>query len=192
MDQLFETCGVLASFLATFIEGEILFLTSIISAKMGYFNFYTGLGAAFLGAYIKDLIKFALVKKHGLKLLAKKPNLKLKLDNASSWFDKRPFMFLSVYRLMYGFSTAVLLLSGLRDTSFPRFAFHSAISVGLWVTVVGTIGFFCAELMLEKMNFISEHKIEVIGALAGLGLLYWVFVKRPWERHCFVPIEAKY
>lgn len=191
MEQLFESCGILASFLATFIEGEILLLTSIISAKMGYFNFYIGLSAAFLGAYIKDLIKFALVKKHGQKLLAKKPKLEHKLDNASSWFDKNPFVFLSIYRLMYGFSTVVLMLAGLKNVSFLRFAIHSAISVGIWIIVVGSIGYFCAELMLEKMNFVSEHKLEVIGVLAGLGLLYWFFVKRPWEKHCYVPIPEQ-
>lgn len=191
MEQLFETCGILASFLATFIEGELLLITSIISAKMGYFNFFLGLIAAFLGAYIKDLIKFMLVKKHGRKILSKKPKLQEKLENSSNWFDKKPFFFLSIYRLMYGFSTVILMLSGLKNISFVRFAIHSAISVGLWILVIGTIGFYCAELMLEKMNFMSEHKLEVIGVLAGLGLSYWFFVKRPWEKHCYTPIVSQ-
>jgi len=185
MEQLFETCGVLASFLATFIEGEILLLTSIISAKMGFFNFYSGLAAAFLGAYVKDFIKFTIVKRHGNKLLDKKPSLKSKLDNASSWFNKRPLLFLSIYRLMYGFSTVVLMLSGLKNVSYLRFAIHSAISVGIWIALLGAFGYFCADVMLEKMNFVSEHKIAVIGVLTAIGLGYWFFKKRPWEKHCY-------
>lgn len=191
MEQLFETCGILASFLGTLIEGEILLLTSIISAQMGYFNFFLGLSAAFFGAYIKDLIKFSLVKKHGQKILAKKPKLKEKLDNASGWFDKHPYLYLSIYRLMYGFSTVVLMLSGLKNISFVRFAIHSAISVALWIIVVGVIGYYCAELMLEKINFVSAHKLELIVVLAGMGILYWFFVKRPWEKHCFEPIAVQ-
>jgi|GEM_PF-1886101 len=189
MKQLFETCGILASFLATLIEGEILLLTSIISAKLGYFNFFVGLAAAFLGAYIKDLLKFVLVKKHGQKLLANKSKLKVKLDSASIWFDRNPFLFLSIYRLMYGFSTVVILLSGLKNISFVRFAIHSAISIGLWIIAIGAIGCYCAELMLEKMNFVSTYKLEVIGILSGVGLLYWFFAKRPWEKHCYTSIS---
>jgi len=187
MQTLFETCGYIATFLGTFIEGEILLLTSVISAKMGYFNYFGGLVAAFFGAYIKDWIKFLIVKKQGTKLLTKKPDLKTKLDNASSWFEKRPYLYLSFYRLMYGFSTVVLMLSGLKDISYSRFAIHSAISIALWVTLLGGFGFFCAEAMLENLDFLSNHKLEIIGALTVIGLGYWFFIKRPKEKHCYIP-----
>jgi len=185
MQTLFETCGYIATFLGTFIEGEILLLTSVISAKMGYFNYFGGLVAAFFGAYLKDWIKFIIVKKQGTKLLAKKPDLKNKLDDASSWFEKRPYLYLSTYRLMYGFSTAILMLSGLKDISYGRFAIHSAISIALWVTVLGGFGFFCAQTMLGDLNFLSDHKLEVVGVLAVIGLAYWFFVKRPKEKYCY-------
>ena len=76
MQQLFESCGIIASFFATFIEGEMLFLTAIISAKLGYFNFFWGLVAAFLGAFTRDFILFFLVKKKGSDMINKKPKLK--------------------------------------------------------------------------------------------------------------------
>lgn len=187
MEQLFQTCGIIASFFATFIEGEFLLLTSILSAKMGYFNFFGGMVAAFFGAFTKDMIKFTIVKKKGRQLIEKKPKLKSKLDGASGWFDKRPFLFLSIYRLMYGFSTVILMLSGLKDVSYTRFAIHSAISVGLWIVILSSFGYFCAELMLGNLNFVSEHKLEVMGVLAAIGLSYWYFVKRPREKYCYEP-----
>ena len=189
MEQLFETCGYLATFIGTFIEGEILLLTSVISAKLGYFNYFGGLIAAFWGAFIKDSLKFIIVKKQGTKLLAKKPDLQSKIDNASSWFDKRPFFYLSFYRLMYGFSTVILMMSGLKNISYTRFAIHSAISIALWVTILGGFGFFCADVMLDNLNFISDHKLEVIGVLAVIGLAYWFFVKRPHDNYCYIPMK---
>lgn len=189
MEQLFETCGYLATFIGTFIEGEILLLTSVISAKLGYFNYFGGLIAAFWGAFIKDSLKFLIVKKQGTKLLAKKPDLQSKIDNASSWFDKRPFFYLSFYRLMYGFSTVILMMSGLKNISYTRFAIHSAISIALWVTILGGLGFFCADVMLDNLNFISDHKLEVIGVLAVIGLAYWFFVKRPHDNYCYIPMK---
>lgn len=190
MGSISEVCGLIGSFFGTFIEGEFLLLTSIISAKMGEFNFFVGMFAAFLGAYTKDMIKFTIVKKKGRNLVEKKPKLKNKLDNASGWFEKRPFLYLSIYRLMYGFGTVILMLSGLKDISFRRFALHSAISVGLWILVIGGLGYFCAELMLEKLNLLSEYKYELIGALAVIGLAYWFFVKRPKDKYCYTEKET--
>jgi len=39
MNELFETYGYVASFIGALLEGEILLLTTVISAKLGYFNY---------------------------------------------------------------------------------------------------------------------------------------------------------
>ena len=186
LESLYETCGYLASFLGTMIEGEIFLLTSVISAKLGYFNFFGGLVAAFFGAFLRDTILFLIVKKQGKKLLDKKPDLRTKLDNASGWYNKNPTLYLIVYRLMYGLSTVIIMLSGLKkEISYPKFALYSAIGVGIWVTILGGFGYFCADMMIEKLNFMSEHSSETIGVLAIIGLAYWFFVKRPKDKHCY-------
>jgi len=134
LEGLFETCGYLASFLGTLLEGEILLLTSVVSAKLGYFNFVGGLVAAFLGAFVRDSFQFLLVKKQGVKLLNKRPKLQEKLDSASGWFNKKPLLFLTVNRLMYGFSSVIIMLSGLKENiSYPKFILHSTIGIILWI-----------------------------------------------------------
>lgn len=186
LEQLYETCGYLASFLGTLIEGEVLLLTSVISAQMGYFNLIGGLIAAFFGAFVRDSIQFLLVRKQGKKLLDKKPKLKIKLDNASEWFNKNPLLYLTVYRLMYGFSTVIIMLTGLKgNISYAKFAFHTSIGIGLWVMILGGFGYFCANVMIEKLNFMSEHSLEVIVVLVIIGLAYWFFIKRPKELPIF-------
>ena len=191
LEGLYETCGYLASFLGTLIEGEVLLLTSVISAKLGYFNFYGGLIAAFFGAFLRDTIQFLLVKKQGQKLLTKNVKLKTKLDNMSGWFNKSPLLYLTIYRFIYGFSTAIIMLSSLKNMSYTKFALHSAIGIGLWVLVWGGLGYFCADVMIEQLNFLSEHSLEVIAALSIIGLLYWFFVKRPREAHIFTKNNSK-
>lgn len=185
MNELYETCGYIASFLGTFIEGEILLLTSVMSAKLGYFNYFGGLVAAFFGAFLKDSLKFLMVKKYGSQLLNKKPKLKSKLGKASGWYEKRPFFYMTFYKILYGFGTPILMLSGLKDISYLRFAMHSAIGVALWVMIIGGIGYFCAEIMIKNISFLSSHSLEIIGGLILIGLLYWFFVKRPRDKYCF-------
>lgn len=189
LEGLYETCGYLASFLGTLIEGEMLLITSVVSAKLGYFNLYGGLLAAFFGAFLRDSIQFLIVKKQGQKILNKKPTLQAKLDNASGWFNKNPFLYMTIYRLAYGFGSVIIMLSGLKNVSYARFALHSAIGVALWTAIIGGLGYFCADLMIEKLTFLGDHSLETIGVLAAIGLLYWFFFKRPHDTHCFIPIK---
>ena len=185
LESLYDGCGLLATYLGTLLEGEILLLTSILSAKLGLFNYYWGMVAAFFGAYTKAWIKFLIARKHGNKLLDKKPKLKAKLDKSSVWFDKKPFWFLSVYKLMYGMTTVIILLAGLRQISYLRFGIHAAIAVALWVAVVGGFGYFCAEAMMENINKISEYKWYIIGAMILIGLIVWLFKHYHHDKHHF-------
>jgi len=171
VEQLYKTCGYLASFLGTLLEGEILLLTSVVSSKLGYFNFYGGLIAAFLGAFSRDSILFLITKKQGRKLLVKKPKLQKRLDDASGWYDKSPLIYLTSYRLMYGFSTVIIMLSALKENiSYPKFAFHSAIGIGLWILVIGGLGYFYANIMIEKLNLLSDYCF--INSWIGLLVFY--------------------
>ncbi|MDA8693188.1 VTT domain-containing protein [Saprospiraceae bacterium] len=189
MNELFESCGYIASFLGTLIEGEFMLLASVMSAKLGYFNYFGGMIAAFFGAFVKDSIKFLLVKKYGTKLLTKKPKLQAKLDSTSTWFEKHPYLYITFYREMYGFGTPILMLSALKNIPYARFAFHSAISIFLWVAIIGGIGYFCAETLIENLNFLKDNSTKFIGGLVVVGLLYWFFFKRPHEKYCYIPIK---
>lgn len=188
MTALFETCGYIASFLGTFIEGEILLLTSVMSSKLGYINYFGGMSAAFLGAFLKDSIKFIMVKRYGSKLLNNKPKLQAKLERTSTWYDKSPFFYMTFYRVMYGFGTPILMLSGLKGVPYMRFAIHSAISILIWISLIGGLGYFCTEIMIERLNFLKNHAIELISLLAVIGLTYWFFFKRPYDHYCFRPL----
>lgn len=189
LEGLYETCGYLASFLGTLIEGEMLLLTSVISAKLGYFNLYGGLIAAFLGAFLRDSVQFLLVKKQGQKLLNRKPKLQSKLDSASGWFNKNPLLYMTFYRFAYGFGSLIIMLSGLKNVSYAKFALHSAFGVGLWTLIIGCLGYYCADIMIEQLNFIKAHSLEVVSVLAAVGLLYWFFIKRPRDKHRFISIN---
>jgi len=187
IESLYESCGLLATYLGTLIEGEIMLLTSVLSAKLGLFNYYWALVAAFAGAYTQAWVKFVIIKKQGAKLLNKKPKLKEKLDKASVWFDKRPYAILSIYKFLYGMSTIIILMSGLRNISYARFGIHVAIAIGLWVAVVGGIGYFCAEIMMENINSLADKKWYILGGLVVIASLVWYFKHRPHNQLCLRP-----
>jgi len=189
LEALFEGCGLLATYLGTLIEGEIMLLTSVLSAKLGLFNYYWALVAAFLGAYTQAWLKFLIAKKQGTKLLEKKPKLNEKLDKASVWFDKRPLAILSIYKFLYGMTTVIILMAGLRNISYVRFGIHVAFAILLWVTIIGGLGYFCAEVMVENINALSDNKWYIIGPLVIIGLGVWFFKHRPHNNYCLKPAK---
>lgn len=178
IESLFETCGYIASFLGTFFEGDVMLITSVLSAKLGLFNLYIGLFAAFLGAYTKDALKFIFLSKKGKSWLVNQPKWKERIDRNSTWFDQRPLFFLSIHRLLYGFSSIIILLTAIKEIPFWKFALANFISVALWVTVVGSLAYLCAEVLLDRITWIGEHQWQVIGVLVFIAFLVWLFKHR--------------
>lgn len=186
MEETFlESCGYLATFLGTLLEGELSLITSVISAKAGFFNFYIAMIFAFFGAWIADWFKFIVGKKKGRQLLLKKPKLEQRVNKYTQWFEKHPYLILSFYKFFLGFTTVFLIISGIKDISYTRFAIHSGISVALWVLVLGGFGYHCAELVISNLEWVSSNISTVIIVLAAISFLSWFFIKRPYKKYCF-------
>ena len=156
----------------------IIDLPLTIRVAIGHFNFFGAMVAAFAGAYARDWLTFIFAKKRGRRLIDKKPGLKAKLSKVNGWLQRYPNTILSSYRLIYGMGTVTLLMAGISGVSTRKFAILSAISCAVWIIVYGGLGYFCAEVMVQNIEWMSSHSGYVIAALALIGLLYWFFVKR--------------
>ena len=182
--ELFKSCGLVATFLGALLEGEVSMLTSVIGSRLGYYNLGLALFFGFMGAWIADWFKYIVGRTQGQKLLNNKPKLKAKFDKASVWFDKHPFLLLTFYKLMFGMTTVIMVMAGVKGISYTRFAIHTGISIMIWVGLLGGVGYFCAESMINNFNFVSDHKLEFFGIMSTLIFLYWSFVKRPYRKEC--------
>tara|TARA_Y100000385_G_scaffold291692_1_gene371424 strand:- start:2765 stop:3346 length:582 start_codon:yes stop_codon:yes gene_type:complete len=183
MESFYEGCGYIATFLGTLLEGELSLITSMLGAKMGYYNVGIAMGFAFAGAWVADWFKFLIGKTKGKALLEKKPKILLKVDKATTWFESHPYLILTFYKFFLGTTTVILLLAGLKNVSYLRFAIHSGISVLLWVLVIGGLGYHCADLLIKNIELFSMHKLKVLSALALLIFIYWFFVKRSFRSY---------
>ena len=178
MEEIFQACSYLGAYLGTLLGGELLLLTTIIAAKAGYINFFHAMVLAFLGAYSRDLLTFFVGRKSGQTIINKKPALKKKLEKVNHLMEKNPTLILGTYRMLYGFVTIIILMAAISGISLRKFAFLSAISNLIWITISGSLGFICAELMVKQLNFLSQYSGYVIAVLATIGFGYWFFVKR--------------
>ena len=183
-ESFYENCGYIATFLGTLFEGELSLITSTLGAKMGYYSFVIAMIFAFAGAAIADWFKFIIGKTKGNALLERKDGLKSKFEKVSGWFDKYPFLILSFYKFFFGFTTIILLTAGLKNVSYFRFAIHTSIAIFLWVIVLSGLAYHCSEFLLNQVEYISNHKFEILIGLFSLAFVYWLFVKRPFYKKC--------
>lgn len=92
---------------------------------------------------------------------------------------------------MFGLTTVILVLSGLRDMSYIKFALYSAISSLLWVAVFGFIGYHCADMALSAFYSLENHKFKVIAGLSVFGLTVWYWKHRQNLNHCVEAIKQE-
>jgi membrane protein DedA with SNARE-associated domain len=189
-DNLFESCGLIATFFGTLLEGEVSMITSVVGAQMGYYSFWLALLFGFLGAWVADWFKYIVGRTQGQKLLKKKPKLEAKFNKTSIWFDKHPYLVLIFYKLMFGMTTVILVMAGIKGISYARFTILSGISILLWVSILGLVGTYCAEPVIERIKMLSDHKLEVLAVLSVVAFLYWFLVKRPYRKECLKVKES--
>lgn len=179
-----ESCAYVATFLGTLLEGELSLITSVVTAKAGFFNFYISMITAFFGAWIADWFKFIVGKKKGRQLLHKKPKLEKRVSKYTEWFEKHPYLILSFYKFFLGFTTVFLIISRIKNISYTRFAIHSGISVALWLLVLGGLSYHCADLVLSNLEWVSANITKIILILAGIAFISRLFIKRPYRKYC--------
>lgn len=185
MTELFESCGLVATFIATLLEGEVFFITAILSSKLGVFSTKAALVMGFLGSYTQGWFKFYVAKKHGRKLLDRSEKINAKVTKYSEWFDKKPILYLSGYKFMFGLTTVILVLSGLRDISYFKFAVYSAFSSLIWVIVFGLAAYYCADVALSAFETIGDYKFHIIGSLIVIGIIVF-YIKHKRNLQCCI------
>ncbi len=188
-ESFLESCGYFATFFGVMMEGEVSLVTSVVGAQSGYYNFWIAMFFAWLGAWVADWFKFLVARTKGQQLLAKRPSLNKKVDKASTWYNKYPELILIFYKLFFGFTTILLVVTGLKKVSYIKFAILSAISVAIWTALLGGIAYHCSDLLLENLKWASDNILLFMAFLIIVIVLLWLVAKKPFQKECLDTIK---
>ncbi|MEO0340442.1 MAG: hypothetical protein AAF242_14675, partial [Bacteroidota bacterium] len=117
MNELLESLGYLGVFIGSFMEGEILFLTAIQMARLGYMQFYGVLVAVFLGTWTADWVFYWAGRSQGQRVMQRFPKLMGKFREMGQRMEKYDRLLLFGYRFMYGFRVVLPVLFGTKGIS---------------------------------------------------------------------------
>jgi membrane protein DedA with SNARE-associated domain len=184
MEQVHEICLYFAAFFGSFIEGEVLFVGSILTAKMGAISLWWIFLVVYIGAYFRDYLTFIIFRKKGKAYIAQKPKLQNRLNKIQERFDNNQLVYLLFYRMLYGFRNMLLILAGISNISHGKFIITSLVANLIWLGFFGAIGIHCSDAFLMKIDWIKANPIPIIIGIIGIIGLHYL-IKRNDFRFAF-------
>lgn len=172
-----QSLGYLGVFVGAVLEGEIVIVTFIQLARLGYLNLYWVIGLFSLGTLVTDWTFFFIGRKNGRRYIKNHPKLKGQFEKMDGLMNRRKQLLLLTYRFMYGFRFILPILFGFSSVRIRQFIFYSVLGNIVWVGCFASLGYFFSELVLEYLERIQANLLYIFLIMGGVALLIWFFVK---------------
>lgn len=163
----------LITFAWTFFEGETFVLFAGFAAAQGLMSAPLLVIAAWLGSFVGDQCYFWIGRRFGLRVLARQPAWRARVDTALGWLKKYDAGFILTFRFIYGvrnFSSFALGISGI---DWRRFLVLNFIAAGLWATLFVGISYVFGQTLERVLGEVARDFGLVM--LAGFAVLLIAF-----------------
>ena len=174
LQQFLHDFGYFALFLGTFFEGETILVLAGFLAFRGYMDINLVVVVAFFGSYAGDQLWYYMGRKHGRKLLARKPRWQKMGDKALEHVRKHPDLWVLSFRFVYGLRTVMPVAIGLSGYPPARYLLLNGIGAIVWATVLGSAAFYFGSVLEGVLGNIKKYELMVLGGLVVIGLLFWL------------------
>jgi len=174
LQQFLQEFGYLALLLGTFFEGETILVLAGFLAFRGYMDIKLVVVVAFLGSYAGDQLWYFLGRRHGRKLLARKPRWQLMGDRALVQIRKHPDIWVLSFRFVYGLRTVMPVAIGLSGYPPRRYALLNGLGAAVWATALGLAAYHFGSLLEGLLGNVKRYELWVLGGLLLIGVALWM------------------
>lgn len=174
LQQFLHDFGYFALFLGTFFEGETILVLAGFLAFRGYMDIKLVMIVAFFGSYAGDQLWYYMGRKHGRKLLARKPRWQLMGDKALEHIRKHPDIWVLSFRFVYGLRTVMPVAIGLSGYPPLRYLILNGIGAAIWAVALGAAAYHFGAVLEGMLGSIKKYELWVLGALLVLGFGLWL------------------
>lgn len=174
LQHFLQEFGYLALFLGTFFEGETVLVLAGFLAFRGYMDIKLVMVVAFMGSYAGDQLWYFLGRRHGRKLLARKPRWQSMGDRALDHIRRHPDLWVLGFRFVYGLRTVMPVAIGLSGYPPRRYLLLNGLGALIWSAALGLAAYHFGALLEGMLGNIKKYELWVLGGLILLGVLLWV------------------
>lgn len=166
--------GYFALFLGTFFEGETILVLAGFLAFRGYMDLNMVILIAFCGSYAGDQLWYFMGRRHGRRILARKPRWQLMGDKALRLVRKHPDIWVLSFRFVYGLRTVMPVAIGMSGYPPGRYLLLNGIGAAVWAAALGSAAYHFGAVMEGLLGNIKKYEMWVLGGLVVLGLALWL------------------
>ncbi|MCI8207916.1 hypothetical protein AUC61_00075 [Pseudomonas sp. S25] len=166
--------GYFALFIGTFFEGETILVLAGFLAFREYMDIKLVVVVAFFGSYAGDQLWYYMGRKHGRKILARKPRWQLMGDKALAHVRKHPDLWVLSFRFVYGLRTVMPVAIGLSGYPPLRYLILNGIGAAVWAAALGYAAYHFGAVLEGMLGNIKKYELWVLGALLVLGFALWL------------------
>lgn len=174
LQHFLQEFGYFALFLGTFFEGETILVLAGFLAFRGYMNINLVVVVAFFGSYAGDQLWYFMGRKHGRKLLARKPRWQLMGDRALEHIRRHPDIWVLGFRFVYGLRTVMPVAIGLSGYPPGRYLLLNGIGAAVWAAALGAAAYKFGAVLEGLLGNVKKYELWVLGALLVIGVLLWI------------------
>jgi len=174
LQHFLQEFGYFALFLGTFFEGETVLVLAGFLAFRGYMDIKMVMLVAFLGSYAGDQLWYFLGRRHGRKLLARKPRWQTMGDRALDHIRRHPDLWVLGFRFVYGLRTVMPVAIGLSGYPPRRYLLLNGLGALIWSAALGLAAYHFGALLEGILGNVKKYELWVLGGLILLGVLLWV------------------
>lgn len=174
LEQLLQQFGYPAVLLGTFLEGEMSLLLAAYLALRGYLSIELVVLFACCGTYASDQLWYFLGRRHGRRILARRPHWQGLGDKALLLLRRHPDLWVLGFRFIYGMRTVMPLAIGLSGYSWRRYLLLDAIGVAIWASGLGLAAYHLGAALETILGDFRRYQLYVFGALLLIALGFWL------------------
>ena len=174
LQQFLNDFGYFALFLGTFFEGETILVLAGFLAFREYMDIKLVVAVAFCGSYAGDQLWYFMGRRHGRKILARKPRWQAMGDRALEHIRRHPDIWVLSFRFVYGLRTVMPVAIGLSGYPPRRYLLLNGIGAAVWALALGLAAYHFGAILEGMLGSIKKYELWVLGALLVLGLGLWL------------------
>ena len=176
IEVLLAQYGLVAVFIGTFFEGEIVVIAGGLLARLDFLYLKEVLITAFVATFLGDQFFFYLGRKKGIAFLEKKgrKHWRKRAEKVHDLIHNHQNKILFGYRFLYGLRIPTLFAIGTSELSTKKFVLLNLLNSVIWSCLFVFGGYFFGDLFTLIIDNIKTYERELFIGVGIVALIVWV------------------
>lgn len=177
LEVIIAQYGLIAVFVGTFIEGEIVVVAGGLLARLEFLSLWSVFATALAATFLGDLTFFMLGRKKGTAFLEKKgrKHWRKRAERIHDLIHTHHYKILFGYRFLYGLRIPTLFALGTSELSTKKFVWLNLLNSVIWSTLFVLGGYFFGDLFLLFIDNIKAYEKELLIGVGVIAVLLWAW-----------------